>query len=115
MKKDNGGRSCSIFSFATSVYLAAIKMLSQNLQAVNNKKGTLRYTNVLGTTQLTTFSYFIFLNEGLPLQVCNMPSTVQLRENEAKSITFSGAVVMQPEQVDALSATVELINLNFDR
>lgn len=67
---------------------------------------------MLGTVQVTTYSYYIFLNDELPLQVCNMPSSIKFAKNDTKTILFSGKMVVLPDGTDAISTEIELTNLN---
>jgi hypothetical protein len=73
----------------------------------------LSYTDKIGSSQFLTYSYFIKLDGQLPLEVCNMPSSVSLNKNETKSIAFSGKMVALSNETDAISTTIELSDLSF--
>ena len=85
----------------------------QNLQPLKDVSGTLSYTDRLGSYQLSKFSYYIIVGGELPLEVCNMPSSLKLAENEMKDVVFSGDMVVLPFTADAVSSTIQLSDLDF--
>lgn len=86
---------------------------SKNTQVLKNESGTLRYTNKLGGIQLPRFSYFIFVNGQMPLEVCNMPSSVKLTEDEVNDVVFGGEMVIISPNTDAIFSTIQLSDLHF--
>jgi len=86
---------------------------SQNIQVLRNVSGTLSYTDKLGSYQAPKYSYYIIVAGELPLEVCNMPSSLKLAENEMKNVVFSGEMVVLPYTADAVSSTIQLSGLSF--
>jgi hypothetical protein len=85
----------------------------QNLQVIKNNSGTLTYTDKLGSYPLSEFSYYIIVGGELPLEICNMPSSLKLAEGEVKNVVFSGEMVILPFNADAISSTIQLSDLKF--
>jgi|GEM_PF-2491716 len=86
---------------------------SNKTEFLDKRDGTLSYTNKIGSNQRTSFSYIIHTEGQLPLEVCNIPSTVKLNENESKNISFSGNIAIMPDEVDAISTKIELTGMKF--
>lgn len=88
-------------------------LAGQNLQVLKNVSGTLSYTDKLASYPLSEFSYYIIVGGELPLEVCNMPSSIKLSAGEIKNVVFSGEMVVLPFNADAISSTIQLSELNF--
>ncbi len=108
-----------IFLFAckkeksTEYSFKSCNLTSSNLEVLTKQDGTLIYTNKLGSIQLANYSFFIIISGALPLQICNMPSSIRLRQDEVQKVSFSGKMIVLPSTTDALSTTLELSALNI--
>ncbi len=83
-------------------------------EIINNSNGILFLTDSLNGIKLDQKYYFIFNNQSLPLEICNVPKegfNFYLNQDSVKVI-FSGTKEVLPETVDAVSERIEINDID---
>ncbi|MBK1439830.1 hypothetical protein JHJ32_07535 [Parapedobacter sp. ISTM3] len=89
------------------------------VENITRLRGSLSYTdNIMDLPPSEVYPSeheFLIRSTGrLQMVVCNMPSSFEMPEGESRSVTFSGQVVVLPDEVDAANTQVELSYLKFE-
>lgn len=86
------------------------------VEVVDKLTGSLSYTdNVSGLAFPGGGHKFVINSPGLlPMVVCNMPAKFEMEEDASKNVTFSGHLLVLPEEIDAMNTDIELNYLKFE-
>ena len=85
-----------------------------DVEVVEKLSASLQYINTLPGVTVMDYKFVLMSPPYLPMIICNMPAEFEMEEDESRSVTFSGRVLVYPENIDALSTDVELRFLKFE-
>ncbi len=85
-----------------------------DVEVVEKLSASLQYINTLPGVTVMDYKFVLMSPPYLPMIICNMPAEFEMEEDESRSVTFSGRILVYPENIDALSTDVELRFLKFE-
>lgn len=88
--------------------------LASRIEVTGRLKGSLRYTDNISNLSLSGYKFVVESSGRLPMVVCNMPPTFEMAEDQSINVTFSGRVIIVPDEADAANTDIELSYLKFE-